>query len=207
MVIPWSLCKPIQALHFRSYIQLSHIPNQVRCRYYINEVAADTLIVLSLAISPSKDHYITAAADAIIAKHPLPAGKPIWKAELKPLKISQTKHSGQQGLHYRSDGKIFATAGWDAHVRVYSGKTMKEVAVLKWHKLGCYATNFAAVQSADTDVLTKDLDNEGPDGTRELVVSNSTVNTVQQRRHEKAQTIHWLAVGSKDGKVSLWDIY
>ena len=167
-----------------------------------------------MAISPSRDHYISSSADAIIAKHPLPLGKSVWKTELKPIKISQTKHSGQQGLRYRSDGKIFATAGWDAHVRVYSGKTMRELAVLKWHKVGCYATAFAAVpvaipesSSVDRDV---DDDEKRPGSNIEaspIVAGSAVISTVQQRRDEKAQTTHWLAAGAKDGKVSLWDIY
>ena len=45
----------------------------------------------------------------------------------------------------RSDGNIFATAGWDSRVRIYSTKTMKEVACLKWHKKGVYATVFAEI--------------------------------------------------------------
>ncbi|CAD6589509.1 MAG: ASTRA complex subunit [Alectoria sarmentosa] len=156
--------------------------------------------VLSITIAPSKDHFITSSADAMIAKHPLPICKSIWNTELKPLKVIQTKHSGQQGLQYRSDGKIFATAGWDAHTRVYSGKTMKELAVLKWHKVGCYGTAFAAVeQAADRD----DAEDDGQAANEQ----SSVVKTVPQRRDQRAQGTHWLAVGAKDGKVSLWDIY
>lgn len=149
---------------------------------------------------------MTSAADAIVAKHPLPSSKGVWNTELKPIKISHTKHSGQQGLRYRSDGKVFATAGWDAHIRVYSGKTMKELAVLKWHKVGCYATAFAAIQAAAGDGMPG-KDDEKTETTTEIVAQSSAVSTVQQRRDEKAQTAHWLAAGAKDGKVSLWDIY
>ncbi|TQS31841.1 hypothetical protein Golomagni_07867, partial [Golovinomyces magnicellulatus] len=56
-----------------------------------------------------------------------------WK---DPIKTVNTKHSGQQSLSLRSDGKLFATAGWDSNVRVYSAKTLKEMAVLQWHKVG-----------------------------------------------------------------------
>lgn len=159
-----------------------------------------------MTIAPSKDHYITSAADAILAKHPLPLGKNIWNTELKPLKVIQTKHSGQQGLAYRSDGKIFATAGWDAHARVYSGKTMKELAVLKWHKVGCYATAFAAVEQAAAAAADRD-GGAAEDGGRAVSGQGSVVSTVPQRREQKAQGTHWLAAGAKDGKVSLWDIY
>ena len=164
-------------------------------------------LVLSLTIAATKDHYITSAADAILAKHPLPLGKNIWDTELKPLKVTQTKHSGQQGLHYRSDGKIFATAGWDAHTRVYSGKTMKELAVLKWHKVGCYATAFAAVDQVIGHDDDDNDDNNAHDTDLARSEQSSIVSAVQQRRDQKAQRTHWLAVGAKDGKVSLWDIY
>ncbi|KAL8712997.1 MAG: hypothetical protein Q9220_002857 [cf. Caloplaca sp. 1 TL-2023] len=168
--------------------------------------------ILSMATLPSGDCYLTSSADAVIAKHPLPAVPGIWKTKLSPYKLLQTKHSGQQGMQIRSDAKIFATAGWDARVRVYSAKTMKELAVLKWHKLGCYTTAFAEIQTCDVvktedDVNIKQEDEgdgqESQLSTRQML----PVSTVQQRRDAKAQTTHWLAVGSKDGKISLWDIY
>lgn len=173
--------------------------------------SANLETVLSMAILPSRDCYLTSAADAIVAKHPLPAIQGIWKTELKPFKLVQTKHAGQQGLQVRSDGKIFATAGWDARVRVYSVKTMKEVAVLKWHKVGCYATAFAEVVDAtatktEYDVSVKQEDEEAEEVTT-IVQRSSAISTVQQRRDAKAQSTHWLAAGSKDGKVSLWDMY
>ena len=159
-----------------------------------------------MAISPCREYYITSSADAIVAKHPLPSQPSIWKTELRPIKISQTKHSGQQGLQYRSDGKIFATAGWDVHVRVYSGKTMKELAVLKWHKVGCYVTAFASIDSTESSTSSPTSDDEN--GTAAAIAQQSSaVSAVQQRRDEKARNTHWLAAGSKDGKVSLWDIY
>ena len=185
--------------HILSQVNNFPLPNDIRVAY--------SLAVLSLVISPAKDHYITSAADAVITKHPLPAGKSIWNTDLKPIKICQTKHSGQQGLSYRSDGKIFATAGWDAHIRVYSGKTVKELAVLKWHKIGSYATDFAAIQSLKSSVEGSASDHVKLDDTKDIIGSSSALSTVQRRREDKAQTMHWLAVGAKDGKVSLWNIY
>jgi hypothetical protein len=79
-------------------------------------------------------------------------------------------------------------------VRVYATKGMKELAVLKWHKEGCYATAFADVLETQNEI-----DDDGPVTGREL--------TVTQQRAHKTQSTHWLAAGSKDGKVSLWDIY
>lgn len=162
-----------------------------------------------MALSSSREYYITSSADAIIAKHPFPVGKGMWNAELQPIKISQTKHSGQQGLRIRSDGRIFSTAGWDARIRVYSAKTMSELAVLRWHKTGCYATAFAQTdvmparikQEYDSSLDQKEVEE------KVIVKQSSAATSIQQRRDERAQTTHWLAAGSKDGKVSLWDIY
>lgn len=72
--------------------------------------------------------------------------------------------------------------------------------MLKWHKVGCYATAFAAVEQ------TADRGDAEEDG-RAMSEQSLVVSTVQQRRDQKAQGTHWLAAGAKDGKVSLWDIY
>ncbi|PHH87213.1 hypothetical protein CDD83_9180 [Cordyceps sp. RAO-2017] len=142
----------------------------------------------------------------------------VWK---HPLKTINTKHSGQQSLRVRSDGKIFATAGWDSKIRVYSCKTMKELAVLHWHTVGAYAVAFAAVDpdtdrreessSADQMALHSSVGLSSPDTGRALVCSGESSGaiglSVKDRRILRTTTTHWLAAGAKDGKVSLWDIY
>ena len=185
--------------------------------------------VLSLSLSPQLSHFLTSSADAVIAKHPFFTDSTLHAPnELKtPVKTVQTKHSGQQGLQIRSDGKIFSTGGWDSKVRVYSSKTMRELAVLKWHRDGCFATAFAEMLLNDTSSEEEDGEKSKPNvpgsvdtsrslqGTlsdhstyQQLSASSEDVNlTVQQRRNLKAQSTHWLAAGSKDGRVSLWDIY
>ena len=145
--------------------------------------------VLSLDVAPSIGCFFSSSADAIVARHPL-----VNDGETE-TKVLQTKHAGQQSLSVRGDGKIFATAGWDGRMRVYAAKGLKEVAVLKWHKEGCYAVAFADI----LDVQSRTSDDDGTLARREL--------TVAQQRAFKSQSTHWLAAGSKDGKVSLWDIY
>ena len=150
--------------------------------------------ILSLDVAKKNSTYFTSAADAMIVGHPMYADDPPAAA-----KVIQTRHSGQQALTVRSDGKLFATAGWDGRIRVYSVKTMRELAVLKWHKEGCYALAFA-----DLDVR---LIEEASSNDSDVRVTLASPLTVEQRRNMKAQTTHWLAAGAKDGKVSLWDIY
>jgi ASTRA-associated protein 1 len=154
--------------------------------------------VLSLSIAPSQEFIITSSADATIAKLSF---SPTSTAFLdnKP-KTTETKHAGQQGLTIRSDSRIFATAGWDSRVRVYSAKTLKELAVLKWHKEGCYSTAFADVSPTKDTSVTDSVD-------QNKAVVTSALDTIKQQRATKAQHTHWLAAGGKDGKISLWDIY
>jgi WD40 repeat protein len=241
--------------------------------------------VLSLDVSPNRDFFLTSSADAIIAKHPLPAPSPspspspthppppgttlntpppstpntpnptttpptksLLTAALQntttptihptttgtpkqpeiqatPLKTVNTKHAGQQSLRIRSDARLFATAGWDARVRVYSATTLAEVAVLKWHAVGCYAAAFAAVVvepsqgkglvqgGGDSKEGGEQLrDGEGDEGgsisSKEVVAVPKLVDvTVRAKRVRQAREGHWLAAGSKDGKVSLWDVF
>ncbi|KAH8795444.1 WD repeat-containing protein-like protein, partial [Hyaloscypha finlandica] len=158
--------------------------------------------ILSLDVDPGKGFYFTSSADAVIAKHPVPVFDEKdreAKEESMPLKIVKTKHSGQQGLRVRNDTKVFATAGWDGRVRVYGVKGMKELAVLKWHKEGCYAVAFADLDGVEEE--------DGEEDKGKELVGRMGVMTVREEREQKAKTTHWLAVGSKDGKVSLWDIY
>lgn len=133
---------------------------------------------------------------------------PKIEIQTTPLKVVQTKHSGQQGLKIRSDGKIFATAGWDFKVRVYSLTSLKELAVLKWHKEGCYTVAFADIQSSNDgqgDGTTAGAKpSENPKG--EVVIASANL-VIKEKQVLRASSVHWLAAGSKDGKVSLWDIY
>jgi WD40 repeat protein len=183
--------------------------------------------VLSLDIvrstDPAKESYcfITSSADALLVKHSVPpvTGLSSATVERSPRQILNTKHAGQQGLRVRSDNKIFATAGWDARVRVYSCKAMSDLAVLKWHKEGCYAVAFAEIISPASE--NQDEEDGFASSTVECREDQLLSNTVdiahppvgtslealRQQRSYRAQQTHWLAAGSKDGRISLWDIY
>lgn len=127
--------------------------------------------------------------------------KPI-EVQTMPIKVHKTGHSGQQSLRIRSDGRIYATAGWDARVRIYSVQSMKELAVLKWHKEGCYAAAFASIIAGGNDGV-----DVGMACKERRIVPRLTTLSVKEKRVAKAAAAHWIAAGSKDGKVSLWDIY
>lgn len=160
--------------------------------------------VLSLDVFPSKRHFVTSSADAIIAKFTLELDGTQLTSSQNAEKTINTKHAGQQGLNVRSDGKIFATAGWDGRVRIYSCKTMKELAVLKWHKDGCYATNFAKmITQHQNDMAGEEIHGVGT----EIATRMSALDHIKQERENKARSTHWLAAGGKDAKITLCEVY
>ena len=178
----------------------------------ISSCKPHTQPILSLDILPEVGVYFTSGADAVVSMASLGPTK-----EKEALKVNATKHAGQQGLTVRSDGRIFATAGWDGRMRVYSTKTLKELAVLKWHKEGCYSVALADVAGSDKLEMkhrvetSREKDESRSNGPRaETAISERPsmgITTVRQPREQKTAATHWLAAGSKDGKVSLWNIF
>jgi WD40 repeat protein len=158
--------------------------------------------LLSLDVSPIDSLFFTSSADAVITKFAIPTDTSTLEVVENSEKVLNTKHAGQQGLRMRSDGKIFATAGWDARIRVYSAQAMRELAVLKWHKDGCYAVAFASINPEKDHSSTLAISSS-----REVVPQGSALDAIKEQRSARAQNTHWLAAGGKDGKISLWDIY
>lgn len=152
---------------------------------------------------------------ALASQHQPGQPQPKSSAQIQraPLKTVNTKHSGQQSLKIRSDSRIFATAGWDSKIRVYSVKTMKEVAVLTWHQVGCYSVAFSTLdkesggqgETASEAPVTQGADSSS--STAGTVVPKLVDMTLRDKRLRHAKTAHWLAAGSKDGRVSLWDVF
>src|SRR5262249_25419822 len=110
------------------------------------------------------------------------------------------------------DARIFATAGWDSKARVYSTKTMMELAVLKWHKEGCYAVALGEIRGAEPTPTKVEGEPDTSDAAVADVVggevaSTDAISTGEQRRTRATSETHWLAIGSKDGKLSLWEVY
>jgi ASTRA-associated protein 1 len=176
---------------------------------------------LGLHLARSLGCFFTSAADAVIVKHPFPR-KVSDKLSEGDTTLIRTGHSGQQALEVRDDDRLFGTAGWDSKVRIYSTKTMNELAVLKWHKEACYSIAFAKLSDGQDTGLqqtettksenqtdqSENSENSNITTNEEIVLRNSQRSlTVKQRRERVAKSTHWVAAGSKDGKISLWDIF
>ncbi|RMZ76717.1 hypothetical protein DV737_g4719, partial [Chaetothyriales sp. CBS 132003] len=210
--------RPLSNEQVRLYLMSGYEDGHVMVHYYDDlstqrssgswhkamDCKAHSQPVLSLDLSPHRDAFFSSSADAVIAKFLLtPAGGGAADGD-GAFKTANTKHAGQQGLSVRSDGKIFATAGWDARARAYSCKTLKELAVLKWHKGGCSSTAFATVVD---EQQTRQHEATGPDVLALAPPTGTSLEKIKHERSLQAQRTHWLAVGGKDAKISLWDIY
>ncbi|KAF1955870.1 WD40 repeat-like protein [Byssothecium circinans] len=134
---------------------------------------------------------------------PSPHPLPVITTPQQPYKVTNTKHAGQQSLRVRSDGRLLVTGGWDSRVRVYSTKTLDEMAVLKWHKEGVYAVDFGEILSADDLAASQSVDEEG----KQVMKTERSLGRLLRQREEKMQVMHWVVAGAKDGKVSLWEVF
>ena len=99
-------------------------------------------------------------------------------------------------------------------MRVYSTKTLTELAVLKWHRVGVYTVDFAdmSVGAAPKDMS---MHREGEEmdaittgaGVEDVDRVEDFMKRLERQRKEKVREKHWIVAGGKDGKVSLWEIY
>ncbi|CAI2173318.1 15885_t:CDS:2, partial [Funneliformis geosporum] len=111
--------------------------------------------VLALDVSKNRKFAISTAGDNKIVKYNFNED-----FEKEPLINSITiKSVGIADIKIRTDSKIFATAGWDSKIRVFSSKSMKPLAILSYHKESVYSLAFAHVYSQEDNENTS-IDNE-----------------------------------------------
>lgn len=117
-----------------------------------------------------------------------------------PLLSYNTKHSGLAHLDIRSDSKIFATAGWDGMIRIFSTSVSKKkesfkcLAVFKGGRQNGITT--VAFSGVLGDVIDVAVDEDGP---------KTLVEKLQDRRSRSNPNL--LAAGGKDGRILLYSLY
>ncbi|CAG8707810.1 8963_t:CDS:2, partial [Acaulospora morrowiae] len=150
---------------------------------------------LGLDVSVDKKFAISTAGDNKIVKY-------IFDEEnyhAEPLiKSTTVKYAGIADVKIRSDGKIFATAGWDAKIRVFSSKSLKPLAILQYHRESVYALAFSLILGQDAIKQSATFENEPKD-------KNVDDRIVQEQRQQFAK--HYLVGSGKDHRISLWEIY
>ncbi|CAG8519492.1 5593_t:CDS:2 [Paraglomus brasilianum] len=98
--------------------------------------------VMGLDVSNDTKYAISVAGDNKIVKYRF---KDSLNETPQVYSVS-IKYPGIADVKIRSDGKIFATAGWDAKIRVFS-KSLKPLAILSYHNESIYALAFSTILS------------------------------------------------------------
>ncbi|KAI8602695.1 WD40-repeat-containing domain protein [Dissophora ornata] len=98
--------------------------------------------VLALDISHDMQYAVSCGSDNVLARYNL-AGQLQGVPEVTQIAL---KSNGIADIKIRSDNKIIGLAGWDGRIRVFSAKTLKPLAVLKYHREGLYCLAFAVVR-------------------------------------------------------------
>ncbi|KAI8146390.1 WD40-repeat-containing domain protein [Fennellomyces sp. T-0311] len=106
------------------------------------QVKEHTAPVLHLRVDRTTCFAISTAADNQIVKYELSQDHPV---------VSKTniKKSGLAAVDIRVDGKIFATAGHDGRIRIFSCKSLKPLAILSYHRESVYAVAFGSAMEKD----------------------------------------------------------
>ncbi|KAK9234886.1 WD40 repeat-like protein [Lipomyces kononenkoae] len=182
--------------------------------------------VLSVALHPADSTFISSSADSKLAKHPLypqysnaipmaaSTANDDAVCESACLNIVDINHTGIASIDIRDDEKIFAVACWDGMVRVLLYKSLKLLASFKGgRQQGITCTKFGRTLLSDRSEVVSDegsslgathIGQTALAGVPNRATLSSTVVAKQER---KVQNKHWLAVGGKDGKIGLWEIY
>lgn len=145
--------------------------------------------------------FISSSADAKIVKHPLSDLTETSKEVLDPwgvlpLITFNSKHSGLASLDIRSDSKIFATAGWDGMIRVFSATGSK-----KNQKFKSLAVFKGGRQNGVTTVAFS------PISTTSSTTPTPTSLSAKLQQRKMRNDTHLLAAGGKDGRISLYSLY
>lgn len=165
--------------------------------------------VLSLDADPlAHAWFLSSAADAKIFQHPLASllpespladgsGADPWI--IGPTVGFNTKHAGLSALAVRPDAKLFATAGWDGMIRVFDARAnvkkqqFRTLAVFK----GGRQNGVTTVAFSPPDNTDSQIDPHG----------DSNADLASKLELLKPTSDNLLAVGGKDGRISLYALY
>lgn len=162
--------------------------------------------ILSLDVDPVAHlWFLSSAADAKIVQHPLSSllvASSLSKNEdpwiLEPKVVFHAKHAGLSALTVRSDAKLFATAGWDGMIRVFDAR-----AKIKQQSFRALAVFKGGRQNGVTTVAFSPLENM----TSNTVDDNADADLATKLRIIKHTSNNLLAVGGKDGRISLYSLF
>ncbi|KAF9125951.1 Guanine nucleotide binding protein (G protein), beta polypeptide 1-like [Mortierella sp. 14UC] len=206
--------------------------------------------VLAVDVSSKAGFAISCGSDNVLARYDLSSS---LQGTPEVLKVA-LKANGMADGKIRDDQKVIALAGWDGRIRLFSAKSLKPLAVLKYHREGLYCLSFADIKEPQQQQQQQQGDEEGeqleaPSSLSALPEDSATPNTNSTAEAIATETNddnkggnnedsddessdesgsesdsnseledaladrqrwsnrHWIAVGGKEQRISLWDIY
>ncbi|WFD41953.1 Astra associated protein 1 Asa1 [Malassezia psittaci] len=130
---------------------------------------------MALTLTPDHDAVVSVGADQRLVRITLDFCPAVDTYSLP--------RPGNASVAVRADQQISAVGGWDGGVRIVS-QTKKLLATLVYHKQGIGSVSFVRRNAVNTLTIAE-MDSDEEDS--------------------KTVPGHLLAVGAKDGRVSLWD--
>ncbi|KAG0287442.1 Guanine nucleotide binding protein (G protein), beta polypeptide 1-like [Linnemannia gamsii] len=208
--------------------------------------------VLAVDVSSKAGFAISCGSDNVLVKYNLSSS---LQGTPEVLKVA-LKANGMADGKIRSDEKVIALAGWDGRIRLFSSKTLKPLAVLKYHREGLYCLGLADIEeqqvqqhhqdevpslkaSSDGSVVAistltvpgtttstaaaittgenddsdggsnddRSSDESGSESDNDSDSGDDSELEDALADRQRWSTRHWIAVGGKEQRISLWDIY
>ncbi|KAJ7052558.1 WD40-repeat-containing domain protein [Mycena amicta] len=144
--------------------------------------------IMAMRVSRDNSFALTVSADHIVGRYELSSSAPSGIDSPPSGIIYRTKHPKNGCIAIRDDGRVCAIGGWDGNILLYSTKRLKPLGTLRYHKSACQAVEFAHAGNQAAIFLEDDDDED-------------ELTSVEREARGR-----WLAIGSKDHRVSLWTL-
>ncbi|KAJ0404987.1 hypothetical protein P43SY_004904 [Pythium insidiosum] len=128
----------------------------------------ERLLVLAFDVAPNGASAICGSSAEELSQVTIDLASPSMTS--KPF--FNCNHGGINAIRLRGDQRIFATAGWDHRVRVFHTRTLKPLAILKYHTDSVFAVDFTPDHnlllsaSKDHKIAVWSIYSPSPDTTR-----------------------------------------
>lgn len=134
--------------------------------------------IMGMCLTPDHQAAVSVGADQHLVRAAFSDAVPTIASATRP---------GNASVAVRADARILAVGSWDGKVRIFSFKDTALLATLTYHKEGIQAVAYIRTNPVHTLALTNADESSDEEG-------------------HAAPPRPLLAAGSKDGRISLWDL-
>ena len=153
--------------------------------------------VLSLSVDAREKFAVSTGADDFLVRYQLD----VQSTEQATGRVKSSTNGGRASGAIRSDGRIFATGGWDGRIRCHGCESLEQLAVLDFFKDTVQSIAFSPdlrepeLESGEGKEADADAETEDEDDVWDI--------DAEERMQEAFQ---YIAAGSKDGRIALYNI-